>query len=68
MQKRFFKWIYLLMLLVAVPALAQEACPANVIRSFARAGAACTDIERNHACYGNGDVRGVFDSRNQDDV
>lgn len=66
MQRRFFKWLYLVMLLVAVPALAQEVCPANVIRSFARAGAACTDIERNHACYGNGEVLGVFDDRNQD--
>ena len=66
MKSRLCKWLYFFLLMVAVPVIAQEACPASVIRSFARAGAACTDIERNHACYGNGSVIGVFDDRNTD--
>jgi hypothetical protein len=62
MKRLQFFW--LLFLLIAIPAIiAQESCPANVIRAFARAGAACTDLERNQVCYGNGTVQGVFDAR-----
>jgi hypothetical protein len=60
-------FLCLLFLLFVIPAvIAQEACPANVIRAFARAGAACTELERNQVCFGNGTVQGVFDSRASD--
>jgi hypothetical protein len=63
MKHLHFLWL-LLFLIPAV--IAQEACPASVIRAFARAGAACTDVERNQVCFGNGAVKGVFDARATD--
>src|SRR5215213_6355423 len=63
MKRLHFLWL-LLFLIPAV--IAQEACPANVIRAFARAGTACTNVERNQVCFGNGIVQGVFDSRATD--
>jgi len=64
MKRIHFLWI--LLLILVFPAMAQDVCPADVIRAFARAGAACTDVERNHVCYGNGTVTGVFDASNTD--
>jgi hypothetical protein len=63
-MKRLHVFWLLFLLIPAV--IAQEACPASVIRAFAIAGAACTDVERNQVCFGNGTVRGVFDSRATD--
>lgn len=54
--------LWLFSLIITLPVIAQEACPANVIRAFARAGSACTDVERNQACLGNGNVQATFDS------
>ncbi len=59
-------YFWFLLFLIAVPVIAQESCPADVLRAFARAGTACTDVERNYACYGNGSVQGVFDARSND--
>src|SRR5689334_4524160 len=64
MKRLHFLW--LLFFLIPAAVIAQEACPANVIRAFARAGSACTDVERNQVCFGNGTVQGLFDSRATD--
>lgn len=59
--------LWILLVIIVFPAMAQDVCPADVIRAFARAGAACSDVERNHVCYGNGTVTGVFDASNEDE-
>lgn len=48
--------------LSALPVLGQNDCPVSVLQAFARAGAACTDVGRDEACYGNGLVRATFDA------
>lgn len=58
-------WVLLLM--IAVPTLSQAVCPTDDIRAFARAGSACTDVARNHVCWGNGNISADFDEANQDD-
>ncbi len=35
---------------------AQAECPADVLLALARANAACSETERNQACYGNGEI------------
>lgn len=63
---KHYHYFWLLLLLIALPVVAQETCSVDVIRALSRAGSACTDITRNHVCYGNGDVVGVFDASNED--
>lgn len=45
-----------ILLLIGLPALAQETCPANVILAMARAAAVCQTLDRGTVCYGNGTV------------
>ncbi|MCA9911716.1 MAG: hypothetical protein KC496_00140 [Anaerolineae bacterium] len=62
MKKPFLAQMMLLFaLLTALPTFAQD-CPVSVLQAFARAGAACTDVERDQACYGNGTVSATFDA------
>ncbi len=49
-------------------ALAQTDCPASVLLALARAGAACSGVERNQACYGNGTVTATLQSSVSDAV
>ncbi len=58
----FFPFVVFFVLLSTVPAIAQNECPVSVLQAFARAGAACTDVGRDEACYGNGSVRATFDA------
>ncbi len=60
-------YFWFIFLLIAIPVMAQESCPADVLRAFSRAGSACTDVARNHACYGNGGVIAVFDGSAEND-
>ncbi len=50
-------WLFLLLYTTVV---AQTDCPASVLLALARAAAACSGIERNQACYGNGSVSATF--------
>jgi hypothetical protein len=67
MNTRIFRRLLLVGLLMAitVPVLtgfAQDGgnCPASVLLSLARANTACSETERNQACYGNGNVAPTF--------
>jgi hypothetical protein len=40
--------------------MAQADCPASVLLALARAAAACSDIERNQFCHGNGESVSVY--------
>ena len=59
------KWLrygWILLLVLTIPGVAQDACSVDITRAFARAAAACSNVGRNEACYGNGAVLGVFDA------
>lgn len=60
-------YLWYLILLIALPVTAQEMCTTDIIRAFSRASAACDGVERNQACYGNGDLMASFDNRYQTD-
>ncbi|GAB5491953.1 MAG: hypothetical protein Phog2KO_21680 [Phototrophicaceae bacterium] len=63
---KYVHYLWGLLFIIAIPAMAQESCSADIIRALSRAGSACTDVTRNHVCYGNGDIVSRFDSANQD--
>ena len=63
---KYYRYCWLVLFIIVLPVTAQETCTADIIRALSRAGSACTDITRNHVCYGNGDVVSVFDASNQD--
>ncbi len=49
-----FYWLTILVLMAAMPALAQEDdCPIIVQTALAEAGDVCSDTARNQICYGN---------------
>lgn len=50
--------IWLLFLLCAFTVLGQETttCPTSVFLAMSRANSACSDLERNSLCYGNGTI------------
>jgi len=63
MKKPFFLSLFVFFTFItAAPILAQNECLVSVLQSFARAGAACTDVGRDEACYGNGSVSASFDA------
>lgn len=61
---RFYIGLLFVMLCGAAVFTAQSAanCPANVLLALARSSAACSNLQRDMACYGSGAVRAEFQS------
>ena len=62
-MKKYPLWAVCFLLLgisLRVAAQATAICSPKVLLAFARSGSACFSLERNNACYGNGEANVVF--------
>lgn len=68
MKHRTLMWsIFIGLLVVLVPVLAQSECPAIVEEALAQIGDNCSDLSRNSACYGFDRVERTFAQPQPDD-